>query len=255
VSVLLGRGDGTFNSHVDYTVGQYPLGLVAADFNGDGILDIAAVSTDDAGTLSLLLGKGDGTFTAGTSMGTFNEAQAVVAGDFNGDGKLDVAVQTFNCPVSCSEGTLALLLGNGNGTFQSPLGFSTANLGSYVVTGDFNNDGKLDFAVGVYYSSNTATVLLQTPDVSVSPGVINFGSQNTGTSSAAQNVTLTNNTANTITPISNTFVQSVTLLLLKRSARNPPLSENKIKGAANSTPTRNSSWSRCALSFSSARIR
>jgi hypothetical protein len=199
VSVLLGRGDGTFNSHVDYTVAQYPLGLVAADFSGDGVPDIATVSDDDNGTLSLLVGKGDGTFTTAFSIGTFNQAQAIVAGDFNGDGKLDVAVQTFNCPVSCSEGTLALLLGNGNLTFQAPVGFSTANLGSYVVSGDFNNDGKLDFAVGVYYSSNLATVLLQTPDVSVSPGVINFGNQNTGTTSPAQNVTLTNNTANTIT--------------------------------------------------------
>lgn len=198
VSVLLGRGDGTFNPHVDYTVAQYPLGLVAADFNGDGILDIAAVSDDDTGTLSLLLGNGDGTFTAGTSVDSFNQAQSIVAGDFNGDGKLDVAVQTFNCPVSCSESTLALLLGNGNGTFQPATGFATTNLGSYVVSGDFNNDGKLDFAVGVYYSSNVATVLLQTPAVSVSPSVINFGNQNTYTSSTSQTVTLTNNTANPI---------------------------------------------------------
>ncbi len=199
VSVLLGRGDGTFNSHIDHTVAQYPLGLVAADFNADGVPDIVTVSDDDLGTLSLLISKGDGTFSTVFTAPTFNQGQSVVAGDFNGDGKLDVAVQTFYCPVSCSEGTLALLLGNGGTSFQAPIGFSTANLGSYVVTGDFNNDGKLDFAVGVYYSSNLATVLLQTPDVSVSPSVINFGTQNTGTSSAAQNVTLANNTANPIT--------------------------------------------------------
>ena len=64
VSILLGSGNGTFQPHVDYDVGSYPLvGLLAADFNHDGNMDLAALNYS-SNTVSILLGKGDGTFAA-----------------------------------------------------------------------------------------------------------------------------------------------------------------------------------------------
>src|ERR1700722_5246796 len=62
VSVLLGKGDGTFVTHVDYPVGGGVTGIAVGDFNGDGKLDIAVVYGFDLARVAVLLGKGDGTF-------------------------------------------------------------------------------------------------------------------------------------------------------------------------------------------------
>ena len=83
-AILLGRGDGTFHSMGNIGCGTG--NTILADLNGDGNLDIAAADLD---------------------------AQALVAGDFNGDGKLDLVAV-----VSSSSSALAILLGNGDGTFR-----------------------------------------------------------------------------------------------------------------------------------------
>src|ERR1035438_4809239 len=81
---------------------------------------------------------------------------SVAVGDFNGDGKLDLAVDNPGSP-----GTVSMLLGNGDGTFQAPVN-SAAGPGSHsLVVGDFNGDGKLDLAMG---ANGAVTVLLGNGD-------------------------------------------------------------------------------------------
>jgi len=90
VSVLLGRGDGTFNAQVAYATGSLPESVAVGDFNGDGIPDLAVANSGD-NTVSVLLGKVDGTFNAEVAYAAVNPV-FVAMGDFNGDGVPDLAV-------------------------------------------------------------------------------------------------------------------------------------------------------------------
>jgi Big-like domain-containing protein/VCBS repeat protein/glucodextranase-like protein/putative Ig domain-containing protein len=91
VSILLGRGDGTFAAVVDYPVGARPEGIAIADFNGDTKLDLAVANVDD-NTVSILLGNGNGTFQAPANFGVGPGPEHLAAGDLNGDGKPDLVV-------------------------------------------------------------------------------------------------------------------------------------------------------------------
>jgi Concanavalin A-like lectin/glucanases superfamily/FG-GAP-like repeat len=141
VSILLGNGNGTFQSPQDYAAGDIvdPADLVAGQFSGDGHLDLAVTNFGD-GTVTVLMGNGDGTFAAPTSFVTGEYPYSIATGDFSGDGRLDLAVNSgFN--------DVAVLLGNGDGTFQAAALYAAGSNPNSVVAGDFNGDGKLDLAV------------------------------------------------------------------------------------------------------------
>ena len=131
VSVLLGKGDGTFQAAVNYGTGSGPLSVAVGDFNGDGKLDLVVTNAFD-NNVSVLLGNGDGTFQAAVNYGAGSAPNSVAVGDFNGDGKLDLAV------ANNGSNNLSVLLGNGDGTFQAAVNYS-AGKGPYsVAVGDFN---------------------------------------------------------------------------------------------------------------------
>ncbi len=138
VSVLIGNGDGTFKSKVDYAVGKQPVALAVADLNGDGKQDLIVCNQND-NSLSALLGKGDGTFQSASTIQLTQPPISVAVSDFNQDSKLDLVV-SFNYS------NVAVMLGNGDGTFQSTVNYLN-NYGYVAVPADFNGDGKPDVAV------------------------------------------------------------------------------------------------------------
>jgi uncharacterized protein (UPF0548 family) len=148
VSLLMGNGDGTFQAAVNYAAGLNPISVAVSDFNGDGKLDLVVANSGSTNT-SVLLGNGDGTFRPAVSYGAETAPYSVASGDFNGDGKLDLVVANFGNPYSLTPigGSISILLGNGDGTFQAAVNYAAGLGPQFVVVGDFNGDGKLDLAV------------------------------------------------------------------------------------------------------------
>ncbi|HEV2423942.1 MAG TPA: FG-GAP-like repeat-containing protein [Terriglobia bacterium] len=140
----------------DYTVGSQPEGVVMADLNRDGRLDLA-VANYASSSISVLLGKGDGTFRTAATVSTTGGPWALVAADVSGDAKLDLLVATPG--YQQVENQLVVLLGNGDGTFKVPAGYSVSGDPVALVAGDFNNDRKLDVAVAA--ATGDAICLLQ----------------------------------------------------------------------------------------------
>jgi hypothetical protein len=153
--VLLGNGDGTFQAAVTYGAGGSC--VTVADVNGDGKPDLLLITGDG---VSVLLGNGDGTFQAAVSYPSGGEsATSVAVGDVNGDGKPDILVANL-CDISgnCQNGTVGVLLGNRDGTFQAAVTYSSGGgYASSVVMGDVNGDGKPDLVVAQCGGSNCAS--------------------------------------------------------------------------------------------------
>jgi FG-GAP-like repeat/Abnormal spindle-like microcephaly-assoc'd, ASPM-SPD-2-Hydin len=148
---------------VSYFGGESPNSFLAADFNGDGIIDVAVAS--NAG-LGLLLGKGDGTLQP-VSLFTSPLAPLTLmaAGDLNGDGNADLVVGDID-PTDAQGPVIQVLLGNRDGTFASltPTQVVTSDRPASLV--DVNGDGKLDLVQVM--GGNT---IFTTPGTHVEPGV------------------------------------------------------------------------------------
>ena len=137
-----------FDLAVDYGVGASPQSVVTADFDNDGRMDVATANSG-SNSVSVLLGNGNGTFQPARDSAAGTWPLSLAVGDFNNDGNLDLVTRNYNG----STQSLNLLLGSGNGTFQSPR--STPNfLGNTPAIGDVNADGMLDLVTTTNESLN-----------------------------------------------------------------------------------------------------
>ena len=165
VVILLGNGDGTFTQASEPVVPCDLFTLAVADFNGDGVPDVAALGQDGS-TVTVLLGKGDGTFKSGTSVPTGVTdpgADPLAVGDFNGDGVPDLAILNYVTTSGGTAGSVSVLLANGDGTFKPAVSTPTTAIFGWHAVGDFNGDGKADLAFGDQYA-NSLTILLGNED-------------------------------------------------------------------------------------------
>jgi VCBS repeat protein/centrosomal CEP192-like protein/HYDIN/CFA65/VesB family protein len=167
ISVLLGNGDGTFQAYVQYGTSTDPYAIVTGDFNRNGTLDLVVLWYDmsENAELSMLEGNGDGSFQAPVNITTFQVGiggggpDFVLSADLNGDNKLDLVVVGGGGNPHRDDDAATVLLGNGDGTFQSPVvylnqfGGIDSGIGAAVL-GDFSADGKLDFAYALSQDIN-----------------------------------------------------------------------------------------------------
>jgi hypothetical protein len=150
VSIKVSDADLTLKSTADLLVGRAPQAVAVADFNRDGRMDVAVTSETDDGVY-LFYGKGDGTFTFARLVDARTSAQktdatlvgafGIASGDFDRDGKVDLAVTQF-----CTD-QLAILRGNGNGTFQPATSMAVGRHPTYLSTARLGDDqlpGNLD---------------------------------------------------------------------------------------------------------------
>ena len=178
---MLGNGDGTFKAPVSYDAGgPFTQQGVVADVNGDGKLDLLAANLNNS-TVGVLLGKGDGTFepvVTYASGGSFG--LSVATADVNGDDKPDVVVSSCapaghtSCGFDNKHGVLGVLLGNGDGTLQSAVGYDSGGAYAASVTlADIDGDGNIDL-VATNYGNGTVALLLGNGGGSFQPAVTFF---------------------------------------------------------------------------------
>ena len=183
-SLLLGRGDGTFQDAVNWSDGSGVREIAVDDFDGDGRLDLAVANSNTG--VDVLIGNGDGTFQEPTRQNTGALLVSMASADVNADGRPDLLVSYFQqvgvllgtagggfapevrYPVGISprvtvgdvngDGrtdiiatdytrSVYLLHGNGNGTFQPPVSYPVGANPSDAAAADFNGDGRTDLAV------------------------------------------------------------------------------------------------------------
>ncbi|MDX2034708.1 MAG: FG-GAP-like repeat-containing protein [Blastocatellia bacterium] len=159
IAVLLNQGNGGFApaSGSPQPIDEGPISLSAADFNGDGRMDLA-VASEIAKTVTILLGDGAGNFAiAGTPLSYPSRPTYLLALDLNGDARMDLVV------AKADDSNMNVLLGNGTGTFSEALAspISTGTRPFFIAAGDFNNDTRPDLAVANLGSLNV-TILINT---------------------------------------------------------------------------------------------
>ena len=130
-----------FPSDVEYPAGDLARSVFAADFTGDGIIDLAAANLG-SDNVSICAGNGDGTFDPQTTWVVAEAPRKMFAADLDGDGDLDIAT------CSASGDNVSVLLNGGNGTFAAHVDYPASNSPYCISGGDLDGDGDVDLMTG-----------------------------------------------------------------------------------------------------------
>ena len=171
VTILLGKGDGTFTAAASPNTDVYPDAIAVGDFNGDGKLDLAVVNNFSQ-TVTVLLGDGSGAFAIPASGGytapaTGKYPTAIAIGDLNGDGVQDLAI------ASSGASAVTVLFGKGDGTFTNVQTVAAGSALGQLAIADTNGDSRPDIVV-TNSGVNAVTTLVNTFTASATaalPGV------------------------------------------------------------------------------------
>jgi hypothetical protein len=189
IAILLGNsnGSGTFASPTLVTLNSGGDYAAFGDLNGDGKIDMAVDEGSVTGQIEIFLGNGDGTFAAGVlypsstlgSSGFTATPIDIAMADMNGDGNLDLVYLIQN------RGTVAIALGNGDGTVAAPVEFPATETLAGMALADLTGNGAMDVLAGdaaaggfsVLINNDTTTtanpdfsISTQTPSATVTPG-------------------------------------------------------------------------------------
>ena len=154
VAVFLNDGTGAFAQTETHVFPNAPSTTAAADFDGDGNLDLAVATATD---VALLIGNGDGTFADPVDLGDDTGPRLIEAVDLDADGDTDLVGLAANRPGS----TVFVLLNNGDGSFPKPVdvNLSAGDTPVGLVAADLDNDADLDLAVAHSASRNVLVLL------------------------------------------------------------------------------------------------
>lgn len=252
ITIILGSltvaadGSTTFSClapQAPYTVGFDSPSIEVKDLNGDGVQDIA-VTNYSTGTVSVLLGNGDGTFHLKNSYSTDPHPVALASADFNGDGIPDLVVSDGS---STGGMNLFVLLGVGDGSFGTPLGYATDPSLSGVAAAVFVQNGQADVAAVSSSTGNLNILLNGYPTLTITGGAVQSAAvyntfpspltvRATGFGAPAAHIPVT------FTAAPNGFFSGVgtTAVVMtdgSGSATAPPYNANGVSGSDNVTAT------------------
>ena len=163
VSVLVNRGDGSFQPKVDYGTGHNPESVAIGDVTGDGKADLATANTG-ADTVSVLRNRGDGSFEAGIDYQSGHTPESVAIGDLNRDGKADLV------SADSQDNGVSVFANRGAGSFEPKLQYEAGQIALSVAIGDLNGDRAPDLVTANEYDDSVsvimnATVFCMVPNV------------------------------------------------------------------------------------------
>jgi hypothetical protein len=167
MTILLDNGDGSFTMAGQYNSPATPGGgivnpefVTTADLRGNGFLDVIVANYDH--NINVYLGNGDGTFHQAVSYDTGEYPRALAVADLTGNGIPDLVVcnigTTSETPPAA--GSVAVLLGNGDGTFRNAVQYTPFNYPGWLAVGDFTGNGLPDIAVTRVQDGHSVAVLL-----------------------------------------------------------------------------------------------